>query len=170
MKVTINIRDIVEDKIGRSATIPATIEIGEVFDFMDADNEQEVDIHELLAEKNAIALVFTIDDVKKIRTDLTDNQAWEVLQMFEAAAEDCPDPMHETMSQIADMQFPRKRKARPSEVARIIADYDPHGDERENLVDLLTDAMHWCEGFGEPLDEFLATAKMHFKDETKKGA
>ena len=52
----------------------------------------DVDIHELLAEHKAVALVFTIADVKKLRPDLTDEQAWEVLQMFESAVEDVPTP------------------------------------------------------------------------------
>ena len=63
------------------------------------------------------------------------------------------------MSQIADMHFPKHRKVKLAEVGKIIADYDPNGDERENLVDLLTDVMHWCEGFGEPFQEFGGTAR-----------
>jgi len=39
------------------------------------------------------------------------------------------------------------------------------GDERENLVNLLADLMHWCEGFGEPFDEFYGSAKIHFAEE-----
>jgi hypothetical protein len=130
----------------------------------------DVDIQELLAEQKAVALVFTTADVKKLRPDLTDEQTWEILQMFEAAAEDCPDPLYETMSQIADMHFPKHRKLKLAEVGKIIEDYDPHGDERENLVDLLTDLMHWGKGFGEPFDEFRGSAEMHFAAETKKGA
>ena len=130
----------------------------------------DVDVHELLADHKAIALVFTLTDVKKQRPDLKDEQAWEVLQLFEAAAEDCPDPMYETIHQLADMHFPRKRQGKPEVVGKVIADYDPNGDERENLVDLLADAMLWCKGFGEPFDEFLGSARMHFARETKEGA
>lgn len=128
---------------------------------------EEVDIHDLLARHQAIALVFTIEDVKKLRPHLADGQAWAVLQMFEAAAEDCPDPMHETIIQLADMEYPKHRKAKLAEIGKIVANYDPHGDERENLVDMLTDLLHWCQSFGEPLDEFLATARMHFAEEMK---
>jgi hypothetical protein len=169
MKVTINLRGMVAEKIGGTVSVPSTIDIEEVFDFIDFDDEQEVDIHDLLAEQKAVGLVFTIADVKKLRPDLTDEQAWEVLQMFEVAAEDCPDPLHETISQIADMHYPKRRKAKPSEVAKIIADYG-NGCERENLVDLLTDTMHWCKGFGEPFEEFSSSAAVHFDEETEKGA
>jgi hypothetical protein len=52
-------------------------------------------------------------------------------------------------------------------VGRIIADYNPNGDERENLVDLLTDAMHWCLMFDEPFSEFYHSARMHFAAEVR---
>lgn len=128
-----------------------------------------IDFHDVLAGHRAIALVFTLQDVRSQRPDLSDTQAWEVLQMFHAAAEDCPDPMHETMLDIADTQFPRKRVRRTDQAGRIIADYDPHGDERDNLVALLRDVMHWCEEFGEPFDEFCGSARMQFSGATHKG-
>ncbi|MGL4554482.1 MAG: hypothetical protein ACRC33_25240 [Gemmataceae bacterium] len=38
-----------------------------------------------------------------------------------------------------------------------------------HLVDLLADAMHGCRSYGEPFEDFLGTAKMHFDEETGKG-
>ena len=38
-------------------------------------HDYNVDVHELLAEHKAVALVFAIADVKKLRPDLTDAQA-----------------------------------------------------------------------------------------------
>jgi hypothetical protein len=40
----------------------------------------EPDIHVLLAERRQIALIWSIADVQSIRPDLSDEQAWEVLQ------------------------------------------------------------------------------------------
>ena len=40
----------------------------------------DVDIDELLAGHHAIAIVWDIEHVKDQRPDLTDSQAWEVLQ------------------------------------------------------------------------------------------
>jgi hypothetical protein len=40
----------------------------------------EIDIHAILAERRKIALVWCIEDVQAVRPDLTDEQAWEVLQ------------------------------------------------------------------------------------------
>ena len=40
----------------------------------------EPDIHALLAERRQIAMIWGVEDVQSVRPDLTDDQAWEVLQ------------------------------------------------------------------------------------------
>jgi hypothetical protein len=40
-------------------------------------------IHRLLAKHHQIAVIWCVDDVIDIRPDLTDEQAWEVLQAAE---------------------------------------------------------------------------------------
>jgi len=40
----------------------------------------EIDIHELLAERRQVAVTWCCEDVKHVRPDLNDAQAWEVLQ------------------------------------------------------------------------------------------
>jgi hypothetical protein len=40
----------------------------------------EIDIDELLANRRQIATIWGIEDVKQVRPDLSDDQAWEVLQ------------------------------------------------------------------------------------------
>jgi hypothetical protein len=39
-----------------------------------------IDVPELLAKSRTIAIVWTIEDVRKARPDLTEDQAWEVLE------------------------------------------------------------------------------------------
>jgi hypothetical protein len=39
-----------------------------------------IDIHELLTQRRQIAAIWSIEDVQQIRPDLSDDQAWEVLQ------------------------------------------------------------------------------------------
>jgi hypothetical protein len=41
---------------------------------------QHIDIDELLAGRKQIAVIWCIEDVQAVRPDLTDDQAWEVLQ------------------------------------------------------------------------------------------
>jgi hypothetical protein len=43
----------------------------------------ETDIHELLAERRLIGLLWGVDDVQEVRPDLNDDQCWEVLQHVE---------------------------------------------------------------------------------------
>jgi len=40
----------------------------------------EVDVHDLLARRKQIAVIWDVKDVREVRPDLTDEQAWEVLQ------------------------------------------------------------------------------------------
>jgi len=44
------------------------------------DGGMELDLHELLAARHKIAAIWCIEDVQAVRPDLTDDQAWEVLQ------------------------------------------------------------------------------------------
>ncbi len=127
---------------------------------------QDVDIDELLAEHQAIAIIWDIQHVKDQRPDMDDEQAWEVLQECQQCHDRLNDPMLETIRQVAERLYPQQRLERRGKAAGIIAGYGT-GDERANHVDLLTDTMHWCQGFGKPFDEFCDTARAHFAEETK---
>ena len=124
------------------------------------------DLDDLLANQRAIAIVWDIRHVKDQRPDLGDEQAWEVLQECRRCHDRLSDPMLETIRQAADNLYPQHRRIRLSKAAEVIAGYGD-GDERENLVDLLTDAMHWCVSFGELFEKFSGTASLHFHEETK---
>lgn len=126
---------------------------------------EPIDLDSLLYENRKVAVVWCIDDVLEYRPDLTFDQAWEVLKHSHDKLASSRCSMHAIIDAAADELFPRKRKRRPAKAAEIIAGYGD-GCERENLVDLLADTLHWCEGFGEPFDSFLSTAEGHFADET----
>ena len=42
---------------------------------------QDIDFHALLAERSQIAIIWSIEDVQEVRPDLSQDQAWEVLQV-----------------------------------------------------------------------------------------
>ena len=67
----------------------------------------DVDIGELLAEHQAIGIIWDIEHVKDQRPDLSDEQAWEVLQECQRSWERLNDPMLETIRQVADNLFPQ---------------------------------------------------------------
>jgi hypothetical protein len=54
-----------------------------------------------------------------------------------------------------------RRANRMAEVLAIYGDNDPC----TNLVDLLADAMHWCNSLSHDFPEALALASMHFQAE-----
>jgi hypothetical protein len=43
----------------------------------------DIDIHACLAERKQIAAIWSLEDVRHLRPDLSDDQAWEVLQVVE---------------------------------------------------------------------------------------
>ncbi|MBS0264473.1 MAG: hypothetical protein JSS02_21240 [Planctomycetes bacterium] len=40
-------------------------------------------MHELLAKRRQVAVIWSIEDVQSVRPDLTDDQSWEVLKECE---------------------------------------------------------------------------------------
>ncbi|MFV0443449.1 MAG: hypothetical protein ACK5Q5_07750 [Planctomycetaceae bacterium] len=63
-------------------------------------------LHRRLAKRRQIAVVWSIEDVQSLRPDLTDDQAWEVLQIAERQ-HDCEQGLNwETFEVIADDVFP----------------------------------------------------------------
>lgn len=41
---------------------------------------QSLDVHAILAERRQIALIWGVEDLQEVRPDLSDEQAWQVLQ------------------------------------------------------------------------------------------
>lgn len=42
-----------------------------------------IDIHAMLAKRQQIAIIWSIEDVLEVRPDLSDDQAWEVLRVVD---------------------------------------------------------------------------------------
>lgn len=70
-----------------SLLAPATIDIRQMLDFNDLTSIN-LDLDTLLAERHAIAIVWSVDDVRQMRPDLTHHQAWAVL-LFCQRTYDC---------------------------------------------------------------------------------
>jgi len=43
----------------------------------------DIDVHELLKERRQVAVIWSIEDVQAVRSDLAEGHAWEVLQRCE---------------------------------------------------------------------------------------
>lgn len=108
--VHIDLAQILDERYPHGFHVPVSIDTEALIEFGDESWTHDIDIAEHLADSRRVGLIYTTDDVKQVRPDLDDDQAWDVLQQFEAACEDCPDPMFETMHQLADMAFPPDSK------------------------------------------------------------
>jgi len=68
---------------------------------------EDVDIDDLLADHQAIGIVWEVQHVIDQRPDLKHEQAWEVLQECQRSWDRLNDPMLETIRQVADNLFPQ---------------------------------------------------------------
>jgi len=86
--------DYFTSRYGSHAAMPETIDI------------DDVDFPQLLARDGKIAAIWCILDVKGIRPDLTDEQAWEVLEEVGRKHDAEYGISWTTLGDVADMMFP----------------------------------------------------------------
>jgi hypothetical protein len=63
-------------------------------------------LHEIMQEERVIGLLWNIDDVRSLRPDLTDDQAWSVLQHVDDRKDATLGITWDTLSWAADDLFP----------------------------------------------------------------
>jgi hypothetical protein len=69
-------------------------------------------VHELLAKHHSIAVIWRTDDVRGVRPHLTEEQAWEVLQLVEDFHDAQWGINWTTLETVADDMFPRPTSRR----------------------------------------------------------
>jgi len=83
-------------------------------------NHEPVDIslhvHEVLAKNRQIAIIWSIEDVQEVRPDLSEDQAWEVLQAVRSDHDATLGVSWETLEY---------------EAQRLFGHAPDHGDEQE---------------------------------------
>jgi hypothetical protein len=122
---------------------------------------EDVDIDELLAEHGAAAVIWTADDDRKIAPFLDDTKALAVIQECFRCFRPDDTVNREMIFNAAERLYPMLScEQRCQRADKAISAY-ANGDSRENLVDLLTDVLHWCDDMDEPFEEFCATARIH---------
>ena len=63
-------------------------------------------VHELLAKHHSIAVIWSTDDVRGVRTHLTEEQAWEILQQVGDIHDADWGICWTTLETVADDMFP----------------------------------------------------------------
>jgi hypothetical protein len=115
MKHQFNLRDLIAANADHETLMlaPVGIEIDELFDFNGIAHEQEVDIdrHDLLRKNRQIAHLWGIEDVQDVRGDLTEDQAWQVLQECDRRLDSTLGITWENIEFVADDLFGPARGA-----------------------------------------------------------
>jgi hypothetical protein len=117
----INLADILEQKYPHGFHAPADIDIGNFLEFADDHWMHQVEIDDLLAANRLIGVVWDVQLVLDERPDLTEDQAWTILQACRPYLEEVTDPMRATIRRRADDQFPKPnaKAALRAQLARI---------------------------------------------------
>lgn len=86
MKIKAKLHELIEKAAstynGR-VSVPVRIQVADLLDTNLIPEEQEIDVHDLLAEQHAIALIWDSEQVRNHYPHLTEEQAWDVLQECE---------------------------------------------------------------------------------------
>ncbi len=132
------------------------------------DIVRERSIHAELAEMQTIATLWTTRDVRFYRPDLTEEQAWQVLQHCKQHDVGGYRMSWRKINQTADKLFKSKAKCRIKLCEKVLKSYEEyHSDEpmQSALANFLADAMHWCRKNRCDFHEVLHTAQNYFYDE-----
>ncbi len=142
-------------------------------DIDDADTHptiaREQAVKATLAEMQTIATLWTTRDVQFYRPELTDEQAWQVLQQCQAKDPGGYKMSFRFINRIANKLFGSKAKSRAKKCEEFLTTYGAHPnntcDTEKALVDLLADAMHWCRKNRLDFHELLHLAQTHYYSE-----
>jgi hypothetical protein len=148
---------------GQIAHIPATVDVSELLEFNDI-HACEQDLAHLLHDNRMVAHVWTVNDVRELRPDLNDDQAWTVLMRVNETAIRVHGIIRDDLERTAYDLFGTSAGTRVERCDTAIAGY---GDDlpESNLIDFLADAMHWCEAKEHDFDRKLELARVHFTTE-----
>lgn len=105
----IDLADILEQKYPQGFHAPADIEIDTFLEFADDNWSHELNVEDLLATKQLVGIIWNVRLVLDERPDLTNDQAWSVLQACQPHFEQVTDPMRATVQAVADELFPKPK-------------------------------------------------------------
>jgi hypothetical protein len=128
MKAKVNIRDFIEENADHNdmLLVHASVDVEDLFDTncIPEEHEFDIDMDEMLADNLAIGIVWDIGHVKDQRPDLTDEQAWEVLQECQSSWDRLNDPMLETIRQVAENLHPTGKEALRRRIRALLSEVE----------------------------------------------
>lgn len=134
---------------------------------------EEVDVHALLAEHQAIALVWDAEQLLSHYPHLSKGQAWEVLQECERNYKGEEGLAWDDIAEAVTEMFPDPEERQAERVGRFFRAVEHYrcGDwpAADNLVELLADARHWCDAKELDFSQINGKAYEHYLDERNGG-
>jgi hypothetical protein len=80
MTLTLNVHETLQDLRDANLTAEARIAIDDLLEAVPAKAEFQLDLGHLLRRNRLIAPSWCVQDVQRVRPDLTNEQAWDVLE------------------------------------------------------------------------------------------
>lgn len=171
MKLKINLRDHIRDAADSDnmLTFEACVDVDNLFETGHLPDEQELDLHELLDEERAIALVWDTGMLRSHFPHLGEDQAWDVLKECERNYSAEHGLTWDDVTEVVAERYPDPDDfLMPERIARCEKALVPYTDSDDaNLIDLLADLMHWSRRYGQSFERALETARMHFEHESR---
>ena len=128
MKVNVNIRDYFEENADHNdmLLVHASVDVDDLFDtnYIPEEHEFDINIDEFLTENQAIGIIWDTSHVKNRRPDLTDEQAWEVLQECRNSWDRLNDPMLETICHLAENLYPTGKEALRRRIRSLLSEVE----------------------------------------------
>ncbi|MBX6315529.1 MAG: hypothetical protein IRY99_21845 [Isosphaeraceae bacterium] len=170
MKLTINLRDRIRDAADSDnmLTFEACVDVDNLFETGHLPDEQEFDLHDLLDEEHAIALIWDTGMLLSHYPHLSEEHAWDVLKECERDYSAEHGLTWDDIAEVIAERYPDPDGfLMPERIVRCEKALEPYADSDDaNLTDLLADLMHWSHRKGQSFDEALSTARVHFDHET----
>jgi hypothetical protein len=114
--ITLDLREILEAKLQHGFNVPVSIDVGDFLDYADDDWEEPIDLDCYLALRQEAAVVFSAKDVKRLRPHLSDEQAWEVVEI---TRDQTQSMMDDFLGDVADEACPSGKRLLQQRLVRL---------------------------------------------------
>jgi hypothetical protein len=126
-------------------------------------------IHKELAEMKTIATFWTTCDVRFYRPELTEEQAWQVLEYCKKKDPGGYRMSFRAINSAGNKLFGPQFRSRAKLCEKVLKSYGEYPSSEqpmeEALVNFLADAMHWCRTNRCDFHQLLHRAQSHFFEE-----
>jgi hypothetical protein len=114
--LTLDLADILADKLGGGITVPVHVDADEFLESADDDWDHELDLDRLLADQRRAAVILSAADIRDRHPHLTDEQAWDVAGVVR---DDLRDMLDDFVASVVDLNHPSAKSALEGRLFRL---------------------------------------------------